>query len=102
VRDQVSHPDSTTGKITVLYIWIFRFFIWDGKTKDFGLNNSKHSPSLIYSWFHHECKFNDTSIQICGVWNRITYFTGIMSNMIPKCRDEWYRVITNDVNDSYQ
>jgi hypothetical protein len=41
VRDQVSHPYSTTGKIRVLYILIFRFFyIWDGKTKDFGLNNS--------------------------------------------------------------
>jgi hypothetical protein len=55
VRDQVSHPYSTTGKITVLYILIFRFFIWDGKTKDFGLNNSKPSLNLMYSWFHHEC-----------------------------------------------
>jgi len=27
VRDQVSYPYSTTGKITVLYILIFRFFI---------------------------------------------------------------------------
>jgi hypothetical protein len=26
VRDQVSHPYNTTGKITVLYILIFRFF----------------------------------------------------------------------------
>jgi hypothetical protein len=26
VRDQVSHPYSTTGKSTVLYILIFRFF----------------------------------------------------------------------------
>jgi hypothetical protein len=26
VRDQVSHPYSTTGKITVLYILIVRFF----------------------------------------------------------------------------
>jgi hypothetical protein len=25
VRDQVSHPYNTTGKITVLYILIFRF-----------------------------------------------------------------------------
>jgi hypothetical protein len=55
VRDQVSHPYSTTGIITVLYIFIIIFFLlWGGKTKDFGLNNSKHSPNLIYSWFHHE------------------------------------------------
>jgi hypothetical protein len=48
VRDQVSHPYSTTGKITVLYILIFSFFlVWDGMTKDFGLNDSKHSPNLI-------------------------------------------------------
>jgi hypothetical protein len=26
VRDQLSHPYSTTGNITVLYILIFRFF----------------------------------------------------------------------------
>jgi hypothetical protein len=26
VRDQVSHPHSTTGKITVLCVLIFRFF----------------------------------------------------------------------------
>jgi hypothetical protein len=26
VRNQVSHPYSTTGKIIVLYILIFRFF----------------------------------------------------------------------------
>jgi hypothetical protein len=29
--------------------------IRDGKTKDFGLNESKHSLNLIYSWFYHEC-----------------------------------------------
>jgi hypothetical protein len=56
MRDQVSHPQSTTGKIIVLYIIILSFFfIWDGKTKDFGLNDSKNSLNLIYSWFHHEC-----------------------------------------------
>jgi hypothetical protein len=30
------------------------FFIWDGKTRDFGLNNNKHSLNLICSWSHHE------------------------------------------------
>jgi hypothetical protein len=38
-----------------VYFNIYVFLIWDGKTKDFGLNNSKHSQNLIYSWFHHEC-----------------------------------------------
>jgi hypothetical protein len=54
VRDQVTYPYSTTGKITVLYI-LFRFFIWAGKTKYFWLNDSRHSLNLIYSWLHHEC-----------------------------------------------
>jgi hypothetical protein len=40
VRDQVSHPYSTNGKITILYVLIFSFFIWDGKTKDFGPNDN--------------------------------------------------------------
>jgi hypothetical protein len=39
MRDQVSQQYCTIGKIAVLYILIFRFFIWDGKTKDFGLNH---------------------------------------------------------------
>jgi hypothetical protein len=67
VRDQVSHPYSTTGKITVLYILIFRFFIWEGKTKDSGLNYSKHSLNLIYSWFHHECH-SDALVSSPRIW----------------------------------
>jgi hypothetical protein len=46
-----------TAQLTKLQFCIFSslgFLIWDGKTKYFGLNNSKHSPILIYSWFHHE------------------------------------------------
>jgi hypothetical protein len=66
VRDQVSHPYSTTGKITILYTLIFRFFIWDGKTKDFGLNNSKHSQNLICSWCHHECYWIQSSETLFG------------------------------------
>jgi hypothetical protein len=48
VRHHVSHPYSTTGKITVLYILTFRFLITDEKTKDFRLNDSKHFLNLIY------------------------------------------------------
>jgi len=29
VWDQVSHPYRRTGKVTVMYNLIFRFFIWD-------------------------------------------------------------------------
>jgi hypothetical protein len=35
VRDQVSHPYSTTGKITVLYILIFMFFYMGREDKRF-------------------------------------------------------------------
>jgi hypothetical protein len=48
-------PIQHNWKITVLYVLIFSFFIWDGKRKDFGLNDSKHSLNLICSWFHHDC-----------------------------------------------
>jgi hypothetical protein len=35
VRDQVLHPYGTTGKITVLYILIFRFFYTRQEVKRF-------------------------------------------------------------------
>jgi hypothetical protein len=73
VRVQVSHPYSTTAKITVLYILIFRFFVKDGKKKDFGLNNSKHSLNLIYSWFHHECH-SDLLVSSPSIWICLWHF----------------------------
>jgi len=45
VTDQVLHPYSTTCKIKD-FVYFNHFFIWEGKTRDFGLNNSKHSPKL--------------------------------------------------------
>jgi hypothetical protein len=48
VRDQVSHPYSTTSKITVLYILIFSYFDTRQERKHFRLNDSKHSLNLIY------------------------------------------------------
>jgi hypothetical protein len=46
VRDQLSHPHKTTGRIMVLCILIFTA---GGKTKDSGPNGSKHSPNLFCS-----------------------------------------------------
>jgi hypothetical protein len=37
-----------------LYILIFSFLYEMGRQIDFGLNDSKPSLNLIYSWFHHE------------------------------------------------
>jgi hypothetical protein len=62
VRDQVSHPYSTTGKISVLYILIFRFFYM--RREDW---NSKHSLNLICSWFHHECH-SDLLASSLSIW----------------------------------
>jgi hypothetical protein len=65
VRDQVSHPCSTTGKITVLYILIFSFLIWEGKTKNVGPNNSKHSRNLMAN-INYEDSDQDTQYLLAG------------------------------------
>jgi len=49
VSDQVSHPCKATGKIIVLYILIFKFWIANWKTKDSETNNSQHSLTSICS-----------------------------------------------------
>jgi hypothetical protein len=47
LKDQASHPYETTGKITVLYIFINLLANW--KTKDSTTNYSKHSRTSIWS-----------------------------------------------------
>jgi hypothetical protein len=55
VRDQVSHPCTTTGKLQFCIFLCLFFYIWEGKRKYFGLNDSKHCLNLICSSFDHEC-----------------------------------------------
>jgi hypothetical protein len=51
VRDQVSHPYSTTDKITVLYIFIFRFFWYEMEGKRFWTEAfTEFNLLLISSW----------------------------------------------------
>jgi hypothetical protein len=52
IRDQVSHPYKTTDKIIVLYYFQFTGRRWEEKYSE--LNGSKHSLSLICSYFFHE------------------------------------------------
>jgi hypothetical protein len=49
VRDQVSHPYVTTGKIIILCILIFTFLTADENTDGSGLNGSKHCQKSIPS-----------------------------------------------------
>jgi hypothetical protein len=49
VKDQVSHPYRTTGKIILLYILILTFSTADKKTEGSGKNGSKHSQNLVSS-----------------------------------------------------
>jgi hypothetical protein len=65
VRDQVSHLYSTTCKITVFYILTFSFFTWDGNTKDFGLNDSKHSVPDEYKE-KPKCFQFGTLLELCA------------------------------------
>jgi len=48
VRDQVSHPYKTTGKITLLYTSISKFLEMRWKIEDSEMGGNKHSPSIIF------------------------------------------------------
>jgi hypothetical protein len=48
LRDQVSHPYSTTGKITVLYILIFRFFDMRREDKRFWIEGQQTFPEFTF------------------------------------------------------
>jgi len=57
VRDYISPPYSTTGKIIVFHILIFKFLERRQKKKDSEQNVSSHSPYVIWSWFLCQCNF---------------------------------------------
>jgi len=49
VSDQVSHPYKTIGKIIVLCILVFKYFMVNWKTKDSAPTDSKHSLTSVCS-----------------------------------------------------
>jgi hypothetical protein len=49
VRDKVSQPYRTIGKIIVLYLLILNFWTADEKTEGSGLSGSKHNQTSIFS-----------------------------------------------------
>jgi hypothetical protein len=53
MKDQVSHPYKTTGKIIMLYILYVLERRVEGKTKYSELNSSKHSLNKIQLKLHH-------------------------------------------------
>jgi hypothetical protein len=64
----------------VFYILNF-IFLWDGQTKDFGLNDGKHSLNLIYSWFHHECHSHlchPQEFEFCYIFKRFISYPYIL------------------------
>jgi hypothetical protein len=57
VKDQVSHPYKTTGKIVVLYIPIFTMLA-DEKTEGSVMTSSKHYPNSVSFKFPSESNFD--------------------------------------------
>jgi hypothetical protein len=49
VSGKISHPHKTTGKIMVLYIFVFKFLERRWQDKHCELNGKKHSLNLICS-----------------------------------------------------
>jgi len=71
--------------------------IQDWKTKDFGLNDNKHSLNLICSWFHHEYHSDllvlSPSIWICYIFRWFNSYPVILIFWF--CPDFWWWDIPN-------
>ena len=67
VSDQVPHPYKTTCKITILYIFILKFWIANRKTKDSAPpNDSKHCLISICFEFLPELNFDSLRLFVRG------------------------------------
>jgi hypothetical protein len=62
MRDQVSDPCKTTGKIMVLYSQCLYFWIEKWKTRDFAPNDSKRSRNLFCFQVVHEWNFDSLGL----------------------------------------
>jgi hypothetical protein len=67
VRDQVSHPYKTTGRIMVFIFKHLHSWTEGGKTKHSESNGSKHSQNLVCSWSLHEYNF-ELLVLFPNVW----------------------------------
>jgi hypothetical protein len=68
-----------TVQLAELQLFVYfnlHFFIWGRKTKDFGLNDNKHSLNLIYCWFHHEC--HPKVFECCHIFKRFISYPYIL------------------------
>ena len=69
VSDQVSHPHKTTGKITVLYILIFKFFGWqDLLIHDLKFFSLEHADENIYVPFDFLERWCDRAVCCEVIW----------------------------------
>jgi hypothetical protein len=62
VRDQVSQPYRTTGKIIVLYVLMLRFSTADEKTEGSGPSGSNYSQTNLLYFFKSK---ESTGVLLC-------------------------------------
>ena len=62
VRDQITHPHTTTGKIILLHISVPVLLDCKWEEKDPRSKGGEHSPDLISSLFLHACNFSFVSV----------------------------------------
>jgi hypothetical protein len=65
VRDQVSYPYKTTGRLMVLYVLTIMFL--DSRQEDSDPNGSRHSLKLVFSLSLCACNF-DLLVLFPNIW----------------------------------